>query len=327
MKLPPEYKITSEILDLIAKIEANKIFISSLNISNLLKEKIQRTSTLKSSLFSARIEGNPLTLNEIQHEIGDAQKKQEIFNILKAIKFIDKNIKTDTKISEKLILNLHSIIMQDLTSERGEFRREVSAIFNQAGVAVYLPPPPAQIKRLIKRLLNYLNSGCEKFPLINAFISHLIFEKIHPFINGNGRVGRLLIFSILKSKDENYNMFVPFEEYLDENRNEYYYHLDNGLNNTQDYLIFMLNAFYFEIEQVKKIINSELEKKESLFLPPRQEEIYHIIKDHVIVSFDMIRRRFLKVPGRTIRYDLKKLQGMNLIIKIGKTKGSYYKIK
>lgn len=70
----------------------------------------------------------------------------------------------------------------------------------------------------------------------------------------------------------------------------------------------------------------ELAKKVQIFLPPRQEEIYSIIKDHKVVSFDMIRRRFLKVPERTLRYDLKKLSEKNVIEKTGETKGRYYRI-
>lgn len=65
MKIPPQYRITSEILSLISKIDANLLYLSSLTISGGLKEKIKRTSLLKSSLFSARIEGNTETLETI----------------------------------------------------------------------------------------------------------------------------------------------------------------------------------------------------------------------------------------------------------------------
>ena len=71
----------------------------------------------------------------------------------------------------------------------------------------------------------------------------------------------------------------------------------------------------------------ETAKEAHPFLPPRQEEILNIIKDQIIVSFDMIHRRFMQVPPRTIRYDLKKLSDKKLIEKSGETKGSYYRIK
>ena len=89
----------------------------------------------------------------------------------------------------------------------------------------------------------------------------------------------------------------------------------------------MLKAFLEEIKKIKTEIENDLEKKEELFLPPRQEEIYNIIKDNVICSFDMVRRRFLKVPERTLRYDLKKLLDKKIIEKIGNTRARYYRAK
>ena len=327
MKIPPIYTITSEMIDLIAKINANLIYLSSLELPELIKEKIQRISILKSSLFSARIEGNPLTIDDFEKESNENEKKIEIYNLKKAAEFINKKIKTQSRISKKMILDLHSIVMNDLNSDQGRFRTEVSAIFNVAGVAVYMTPPPNQVQILLNRMFNYANSDTERFPLINAFITHLIFEKIHPFIDGNGRVGRLLVSSILKSKDKNNNFHVSFEEYLDEHKEDYYYHLDNGLSKTNDYLLFMLDAFYNQTEKLKELVEKENQKKETLLLPPRQEEIYNIIKDHNIVSFDQIHRRFLKVSPRTLRYDLKKLLDKGLVLKIGETKGSYYRVK
>ena len=275
-------------IDLIAKINANLIYLSSLELPELIKEKIQRISILKSSLFSARIEGNPLTIDDFEKESNENEKKIEIYNLKKAAEFINKKIKTQSRISKKMILDLHSIVMNDLNSDQGRFRTEVSAIFNVAGVAVYMTPPPNQVQILLNRMFNYANSDTERFPLINAFITHLIFEKIHPFIDGNGRVGRLLVSSILKSKDKNNNFHVSFEEYLDEHKEDYYYHLDNGLSKTNDYLLFMLDAFYNQTERLKDLVEKEKQNKEALLLPPRQEEIYNIIKDHNIVSFDQI---------------------------------------
>jgi len=176
MLIPPQYKVTPEILELISKIEANRIYFSSRELPVQIKEKIQRVSILKSSLFSARIEGNPLSLEEIDMDPSEDVKKIEIFNILKAVEFIDRNIKAGESISEKEILKLHSIVMTDLFSQHGIFRQEMGAIFNSAGVAVYLSPPPKEISALFKKLLKYINSGEEKFPLGSAFISHLFFE-------------------------------------------------------------------------------------------------------------------------------------------------------
>lgn len=323
--IPPFYQITPEMVELIAKIDANLIYFLSIKLPDLLKNKIQRTSILKSSLFSARIEGNTLTYERINNEDSETDEKKEIFNILKAVEFLDHNIGFSAKITPKIILNLHSLVMRGRKEKGNFFRTDPSAIFNTAGVAVYITPSPKKLPGLIKQMLKYSNSKNENFPLINAFVSHLIFEKIHPFIDGNGRIGRLLIYTISKSKKKDSSFFIPFEEYLDEHKSEYYYYLDDGLENTNDYLVFMLQAFYEQTEKVKQAVEEEM-GKDQLLLTPRQEEVYNIIRDHKIVSFDEIKRRFLKVPPRTLSYNLKKLINKKLVIKIGETKGTYYKV-
>jgi Fic family protein len=325
MKIPPDYKITSEILSLISKVDTNLMYLSSLSIPKELKQKIQRVSLLKSSLFSARIEGSTATLETISKSSRDQEKNIEIFNILKANKFLEKKVKNKFELTKKYIFDLHSLVMFGEVEKTKSFRTEMGAIFNEAGIAVYLSPPPTQINVLINQLIEYINSKVERFPIICALVSHLVFEKIHPFVDGNGRVGRLLIFSILKAKGYGEGYLIAFEKYLDENKSDYYYFLEQGFKSIERYLIFMLNSFLKESEDLKKQIESAQNGKETL-LPPRQEEIYLIIKEHTVVSFDNIRRRFLKVPERTLRYDLKKLVDKEFVVKIGETRGSYYKI-
>lgn len=325
MKIPPDYFITPEILKLISEIEAEKIYFSRLKVPKETSEKIQRISLLKSSLFSARIEGNPLELADLAGKAPE-DKKLEVYNILEASRFIGKDLKKGN-LTKGLVLNLHKLVLKQIQPDAGFFRSEPSAIFNQAGVAVYISPSPAKIHALIDGLFLYINDEKEKFPLIKAFIAHLIFEKIHPFLDGNGRVGRLLIAAILKHKGWQLPFTIPFEEYIDANKDLYYFHLDSGIQKAEDFLIFMLTGFLEGIKSVRNQIDEELGKKGQFFLPPRQEEIYNTIKDHKVCSFNMIRRRFLLVPERTLRFDLKKLFDKGLIEKTGETRGRYYRVK
>lgn len=326
MRIPPSYVLTGEMIVHIAQIESQRIHFASLNLQKPLREKIQRVSLLKSSLYSARIEGNPLEFADIESGYTKSQRKLEVFNIIEAIKFIDGNVKRGD-ITKDLLLRLHALSLKDISPDGGNFRHEVSAIFNQAGVAVYMPPAPSAISKLLDSLLSFVNSNSEKFPIIAAFVAHLIFEKIHPFLDGNGRVGRLLIAAILKARGWNFAFTVPFEEYLDNHKDDYYFYLDKGMENTNDYLLFMLEGFEQQIQVVKAHIGQELARDQKVFLPPRQEEIYNIICDHKVVSFDMIRRRFTRVPERTLRWDLKKLLDRKFIEKSGETRGRYYRAK
>jgi len=300
-------------VSLIVEIEALNKFFDHLTVPENLKIKLNRESLLKSSLFSARIEG--------------ATKKTEVDNIVSAYTWLERNLPSGKKINQTLVLTLHRKVLNKIDASAGHFRREMSAIFDREGNAVYLPPPPTEIKSLIGRLLNFANGKGEKFPLITAMLVHLIFEKIHPFVDGNGRVGRLLIAAVLKSRNYRLPLLVPFEEFLEKHRSDYYYFLDIGLKQPEQYLGFMLNAFLKQSLKTRNQLVHELKRPDTSFLSDRQTEIVNIIKDHHQVSLDFLKRRFFAVPSRTLRYDLKKLAEAGQIVKIGRTRGSFYRIK
>lgn len=325
MHIPPKFLITDEIIAYITDIKAHLLFFESLDISVPLQTKINRVSVLKSSLFSARIEGNPLTTETLEHS-EEEHSKTEIFNILDAQEYIQTTITHSTSITTDLICTLHNITMKNLRSDAGKLRTDHNAIFDKHGNAVYVPPAPSQVPSLLENLCSYIHSAAS-FPLITALVAHLIFEKIHPFIDGNGRVGRLLIPSILRAKGYSMPFVVPFEEYLDTYKSQYYYVLDIGLKDTNEYLTFMLKAFLEQLKSMRIFIETEMKKKVPVLLSLRQEEIYLLTQEQGIVSLDMLQRRFANIPERTLRYDLQKLQEKQLIEKKGATKGTYYQLK
>ncbi|MDO8498769.1 MAG: Fic family protein [bacterium] len=326
MVIPPKYFLTPKISQLLQTIEACKEVINSVDIPPEIEQNIRRKSTLKSSLFSARIEGNTLTLNEVQMSSSKDQKRMEVFNILKALNWI--NQEKHRGLSTKDILKLHRIVMEGLVEkiDLGMFRINLEAIFNSAGIAIYIPPKPRLILPLTERLVKFVNSSKEPFIPIKACLSHYTFEKIHPFLDGNGRVGRLLLQIVLIKGGYGMKGLLSLEEYLDNHRSEYYRSLEATEKDLTDYLEFMLEAIAQTAEKAKIEI---LEKKKvdiQDLLLPRRAEILNIIRDHQIVNFDTIRRRFLGINERTLRFDLKHLLDRGLINKRGTTKGVWYEI-
>lgn len=324
MLIPPKYFLTPKIVNLLKSIEASNEVIKAIDIPLEIEINIRRQSTLKSSLFSARIEGNDLTLDELPREASKSQKKVEVFNILKSLNWVYERRLKD--LSQSDILKIHKMVMEGILEklDSGVYRTDVGAIFNSAGIAIYLPPRPAQVPVLINKLITFINSNKEQFAPIKACISHYIFEKIHPFIDGNGRVGRILLQLVLNKEGYGMKGIIPIEEYLDSHRSVYYQVLESSEKDITDYLEFMLEAIAKTAEGAKELVM----KKENLeiedFLLPRRMEILNIIRDHRIISFDQIRRRFVRINERTLRYDLKKLQDSHLIRKRGATKGVYY---
>lgn len=326
MLIPPKYTLTPKIVELLQSIEASREVINSIQIPPEVETNIRRKSTLKSSLFSARIEGNTLDLDEISRLPSRDQKKVEVYNILKALNWIHQRSARDLTLKD--VLNLHGLILNSLVEKQNlsKFRTNYEAIFNSAGIAIYLPPRPTQISSLLNRLLKYVNSQKEPFVPIRACIAHYTFEKIHPFLDGNGRVGRLFLHAILAKGEYGMKSLTSIEEYLDNHRSEYYRSLEEPEKDVTDYLEFILGALAQTAMDAKTQVLTKQKAEIEDTLLPRRAEILNIVKDHKLVSFDQIRRRFPKVNERTLRYDLKKLTDSGFTKKRGATKGVYYEI-
>ncbi len=324
MIIPPKYILTPTITKHLQAIEAARQIIDTITIPPEFERNIRQKSFLKSSLFSARIEGNPLTLEEVTTRPSQDQKKREVTNILSAMILVKNRGEKAATLS--FLLKLHEKVMAGLIGKKnvGNFRKEVSAIFNTAGIAIYMPPPPNLVLPLMERFIKTINSEREQFVPIRAALAHYTFEKIHPFLDGNGRVGRLLFQSVLEKSGYRMKGLLSVEEYLDKHRSEYYDVLSIGERDVTAYVEFMLKGIAETAEHAKTLVMNKKETKAEDYLLPRRAGIYQIIKDHKLVNFDMLRRRFLKINERTLRYDLKQLQDARLIRKLGTTKGVYY---
>ncbi|MCJ7826421.1 Fic family protein, partial [Patescibacteria group bacterium] len=181
------------------------------------------------------------------------------------------------------------------------------------------------IKKLLTDLCDRTNAGEFPAPIVSA-VSHIWFEKIHPFTDGNGRVGRLLASWILQKEGYDFAGIVPFEQFLDEHRQEYYDGLLPDKQNVTLFVEFFLGALLSQVRvSLEEIKHPPLEFQSNLL--PRRQEILNIIRDHVTVSFDFISRRFRKIPSSTLHYDLLDLQKKGLVEKIGTTRGALYREK
>lgn len=326
MLIPPKYFLTSNISKLLSRIEAAKEVVENISIPPEVELNIRRKSTLKSSVFSARIEGNPTFLDDYSRLSPKDKKRVEINNILKAINWIQERNKKD--ISVKDILTLHSIVMKGIEYEElGKFRKKHEGIFTTAGTVVYHAPPPGLIPKLIERLLKYANGDKETLIPVRALLSHFIFEKIHPFTDGSGRVGRLFILMILTKNNYGFKGILPFEERVDKKRETYYKMLEEPERDTTNYLEFMLELIAEAAIEAKELVLKKQKIESYDALLPRRSEILQIINDQKLINFDSIKRRFKNVNERTLRYDLMKLAKEGFIQKLGTTRGVYYKTK
>ena len=305
----------------------------------LTTKHLFKRGSLKSALFSARIEGNPLTLESTKkiHSLARLTKpQQEVINLVNAHNQL---LKLPSVITLNHILMLHQIIMYNLEKTPGKLRTKSSAIFDQLGNIVYLTPEPEEAKVMLDKLLTRYNTRFiqQTAALVNLAQCHYYFEKIHPFLDGNGRVGRLLVQWQL------YQLYqlpisIPLEEFIDNHRSEYYFLLEKNTRQVDNFVIFILKAVLHALTQLAtelkqtsheltstqtKNVDKNLQLKLTRLIP-RQQAVYQVILDHPYASLDFIRRRFLDVSKRTLAYDVNKLVKLGLVVKHGRTRGVRY---
>ncbi len=206
----------------------------------------------------------------------------------------------------------------------GRFRKGQEGIFDQVGNLVYQAPPPLQVPKLMTNLVDYINNQTESLLPIRAILSHFILERIHPFEDGNGRVGRLLQMAVLATGGYAMKALVVVEAEIDKNRPLYYHAIEHFTGDATEFVELMMEFLVVASEKAKnKVISGQRYSREDL-LAPRRREILDIIRDHKTVSLDFLSRRFLKIDQRLLRYDLKALMNEGYVSKIGKTRGALY---
>lgn len=335
MAIPRKYRLTKEISSLLATIEANKEVIDNISVPLEIEENLRRQSILGSALFSARIEGNILTRGEVSSfsDLSSRDKnKIEVANLHRAITSILERFSPGRQITEKGILRFHQDTMRNILAEEycGKFRKSQEGVFDSAGGLIYHSPPPSMIDDLIDRLVGYINSKKERLIPVKAVLAHLSLEDIHPFVDGSGRVGRLLQTAVLCANGYSMRGLISPEELVDKNRQSYYraIEISRENNDATEFVKFMLDFLATSSTQAKNLL---LEKKRADspldLLPPRRREIVEIIRDHKMVSLDFLHRRFLKISPRLLSYDLKCLADQGFVAKIGKTRGALYTLK
>lgn len=184
----------------------------------------------KEALFSSQIEGTQATLDDILDphlEQNINQNVSDVINYIKATDFATERLKT-LPLCCRLLLETHEVLLSDVRgSEKnpGEFRRSQNWIGAQGSTlktARYIPPCPEDMQNAISDLEKYINEIDQTDPLIKIALIHYQFETIHPFLDGNGRIGRLMVNLFLK---ENQLLSFPtlyISYFLKHNRIEYY---------------------------------------------------------------------------------------------------------
>jgi Fic family protein len=192
----------------------------------------------KEAVLSSMIEGTQSSLSdllmfEFEHHPGvPLDDVQEVSNYVAALYLGLQRLNEDFPLSLRLIREIHGILLskgRGAEKEPGEFRRSQNWIGgSRPGNAIFVPPPPEQVLECMGKLELFLHDLPDKTPVIvKAALAHVQFETIHPFLDGNGRLGRLLITLIFCSHNILKEPMLYLSLYFKTHRDRYYQLLNN----------------------------------------------------------------------------------------------------
>ena len=319
MSYEPPFKITSKAVNLISQISADmeRFKIRLEQEDGVRLRKINRMKTIQGSLA---IEGNTLTEEQVtaliegKHVIAPMREVQEVKN---AIKVYEKCMSFNPY-KEKDLLKAHEILTMGLLDNPGHFRKGGVCIAGKNGIS-HIAPPADRVPFLMNDLFDWLKST-DVHPLIKSCVFHYEFEFIHPFEDGNGRMGRLWHSRILADWNPIF-IHLPIENMILKNQAAYYKALEQSTdeNDSGIFIDFMLEII------VKTMKNSRKKSTVNETVNETVNPIIKYLKENPEISYGQLAEKMGKSRA-TISRKISELKKAGIIKRIGADKNGYWQI-
>ncbi|UTR06092.1 Fic family protein [Alkalihalobacillus sp. LMS6] len=292
--------------------------------------------TLQESVQSTRIEGTQVTFSEMLEDHLDQKEdfdRIEVRNYQAALAYGVDLVRSGYPITERLIRDLHKILMEGArgsTSAAGEYRKIQNYIGPTANIkdASYIPPEPQLMADYMRNLEHYINGnpyqkeeGDDLHPLMKAAVVHAQFESIHPFLDGNGRLGRILIVLYLLEADLIDSPLFFLSEELEREKFKYYVML-NGVRaiglpkaDWSGWITFFLEATQrMARQQYEKLDRAEILYQEGLkkLDQPSHKAIWRSLFTYPVANVQQIERE-TNLAASTIRKALNQLVSLRMV--------------
>jgi Fic family protein len=248
--LKPSYEITSQILYLVASISEKSGAIRSRFLDRATPQ-LRKQNQIKTIHSSLSIEGNTLSLDQVTALLDNkrvAGPKKDIDEVLNAIKVYE-DIERYNPFSQDDFLKAHGVLMEGLIKDAGQYRKRGAGIVKGDRLE-HLAPPHHLVPHLMSDLFDYLKSD-EEILLIRSCVFHYEMEFIHPFSDGNGRMGRLWQMIILAREYPVFE-YQPFETLISKSQEEYYGALakSDKAGNSTCFIEYMLSVLDRSLEDL-----------------------------------------------------------------------------
>jgi Fic family protein len=235
--LPPDIPWTLPLVSALSEAERDLGKLAALGAAFPFPRLLIQPFVRNEAVISSRIEGTRASLEDLYtFEIGQlsffeqTDDVREVYNYVRATDYGLERLIT-LPVSLRLIRELHEKMMENVrggTMTPGEFRRSqnwIGSVGSTPSTAPYVPPPVEEMHQALDALEKFIHAGAQIPPLARAGMIHYQFEAIHPFLDGNGRVGRLLIVLLLYEWGLLPQPLLNLSEYIERYRQEYYDHL------------------------------------------------------------------------------------------------------
>ena len=316
--MKPPYDITETILKQIASIseKIGEIKAAQLSKPPAVLRKKNKIKTIQSTL---EIEGSTLTIEQVTAIIENrrvAAPRKDIIEVQNAAA-VYSSLHSFDVFSLKSLCEAHKMLMKGLLDNPGKLRGKSVGILKGSQVA-HVAPPGDMVQPLMNDLFKYLINDSE-LELIKSCVFHYELEFIHPFIDGNGRMGRLWQTLILKNQNPVFE-FLPVEGLIKESQADYYSALSKSdkAGNSTLFIEFMLEIIDKTLEELLKSQNFALTAENRIDL------FRDSIKDEFFSRQDYLRF-FKKISSATASRDLKFAVDMHILKKRGDKRTAKYK--
>ncbi|AJR03783.1 Fic family protein [Siansivirga zeaxanthinifaciens] len=317
--MKPPSEITPSILKLITSI-SEKIGEVNANLLNKPSPKLRKQNRIKTIHSSLKIEGNSLTEAQITALLENKRvigPKKDVLEVLNAIKIYE-NLEAYHPYNETSFLKAHQNLMEGLIEKSGKYRNQGVGIVKGSKVE-HLAPPFKNVPYLMKDLFQYLKTS-DDIVLIKSCVFHYEMEFIHPFLDGNGRMGRLWQTLILMEQYPVFE-FLPFETLITKEQDKYYKALaeSDRLGKSTPFIEYMLNIIDISIRELLNFNNRILTEKDRLEYYVSLNNTEFTRKDYMSI--------FKNISSATASRDLKKGAELGLFDKIGEKNKTIYRLK
>lgn len=264
----PKISFDSNLVELIMQLEVLRNQIAPLEISPKLFIQVKEIFHMIESLQSARIEGNRTTISDYVtskfEENKEVENIKEIENIEIAINYVNENFDNDKnfKISNKFLKELHYLITNGLKSEGSKESGSYRTCNVKINKAIHTPPNPTAVPGFMQELIEWINKDDKmQMQLLKVAIAHHSFTWIHPFDNGNGRMSRILTYSMLRQYGFDLAYLLNSTAVFCIDRSKYFEMLQVADQNTDEsktvWCEYVLNGLHKEMSKVSKLMNKQ----------------------------------------------------------------------